>query len=114
MVPRQRQISPYRRGPALWEATAALQERDVLLTCSWLWDPEPVAGPLRLLPLSSGLVLPGSSIKKHQSFNAESGDTLALSQIHAALRGRVLQHREGNGGQGAEWNSLKRKIISLC
>lgn len=37
----------------------------MLLTCSGLWDPEQEAGPLGLFPLSWGLVLPGSSIKKY-------------------------------------------------
>lgn len=37
----------------------------MLLTCSQLWDPEQESGPLRMLPLSQGLILPGSSIEKH-------------------------------------------------
>lgn len=67
---------------------------------------------------ASSVLRVGSSwffhLEASESFNAGSSDALALSQIHAALRGCVPQHREANGGQGGEWNSLKRKIISLC
>lgn len=115
MLPPRARFLSWRRGHVLREAAAARRERGMWLTCSGRWDSQQAAGPLGLLPLSQVGV--SSSLfpcwQAPGPFSMGSGDPLAPPQIHAALRDSASQHGEGNGGQGGEWNSLKRKIISL-
>lgn len=80
-MPPQCQILPGRRGPALREATAALRERGVLLTFSWLWDPEKAAGPLGLSISSGGWFILVPPLRSTGFSTAGSSDALVLPQI---------------------------------